>query len=125
MELVGAFKEFAVAHAKNIIDDYHLNNSNPLLNYEVENNLLKKDGIVFRFACDYNQSLELIESFDIKTSNEVFCINKLRSINAVNKAIANMDYSSNVNYFTLLMALIDYKGFRIVAHPEFINVFFI
>ena len=112
MEHVGAFQEISSFHAKNIIDEYHITGSmSP--NYKMDQEkTVYKDNIIFRFACDYDiASPDEIQEAVIKTSAE------LRGMNATIKAVA-----SNPNdvtpFFTILMALVDYKGFRMVAHAD-------
>jgi hypothetical protein len=112
MEHVGAFQEIASYHAKNIIDEYHISSSsNPQYKMDQEKTVYK-DKIIFKFACDYDTaSPDDIKEALSKTSAE------LRGLNAAIKAVA-----SNPNdvtpFYTILMALVDYKGFRIVAHAD-------
>ena len=57
MELVGFFKEKAEFHAKNIIEEFHLQDHNPLLQYDIDKDkVIIKDDIVFKFACDYESN---------------------------------------------------------------------
>ena len=118
VELIGNFVELASFHAKNIIDEYHVINNPEKLNlklYQIGPDLsVSKDGIVFRFACDYdNATQQEIDYCMAKTSAE------LRSVNAVLEALNDRSLESTPsNTYTLLMAIIDYKGFRIIAHAD-------
>ena len=64
MELVGNFVELASHHAKNIIDEYHVLHNSEKMHikmYNLRPDLsVVKDGIVLRFACDYESTCILI-----------------------------------------------------------------
>jgi hypothetical protein len=112
MEHIGAFQELASYHARNIIDEYHISGTMTPAYKMNQDKTIKKENMIFRFACDYDvASPEEIQEAISKTSAE------LRALNATIKAVA-----SNPNdvkcFFTILMALIDYKGFRMVVHAD-------
>lgn len=62
LEFVGIFKEFATERAQAIIDSYHVNGQFECKSSKAtrfpfgENNIpiIRQDGIVYRFACNYN-----------------------------------------------------------------------
>jgi hypothetical protein len=72
-----------------------------------------KDGIALQFACKYNEaSAEDVHIAHSKTSRE------LRATDTVNKvSILNCPDSTDP-FLTILIAIIDYKGFRIIAHAD-------
>ncbi|KAJ3365891.1 hypothetical protein HDU91_002046 [Kappamyces sp. JEL0680] len=123
MEHVGAFQERAATHARQLIDEYHISGgvSVSASDYKMgPDRTFLKDGIVMRFACDYDSMLQRltvaasykqIEDALFKTSAE------LRAVNATIKAVAS-NASDAKPFYTILMALVDYKGFRIVAHAD-------
>jgi hypothetical protein len=53
-----------------------------------------------------------VEQAIIKTSME------LRAINATVKAFTAKTNDLQIPFYTLLMTLVDYKGFRVVAHAD-------
>jgi hypothetical protein len=65
MELVGNFQELASYHAKNIIDEYHvLDNGDRAMmkSYLFDSDRsIRRNGIVLRFACDYDGEFNLIQ----------------------------------------------------------------
>jgi Clustered mitochondria len=123
VELIGEFQEVATFHARRMIDEYHINPTyeHCQKSYKVNQNLCcVKDGVVLQFACNYNGTLKLnaeatAEDGEIahsKTSGE------LRGIDMVVKAAARVTDESPSMFHTILMALVDYKGFRVVAHAD-------
>lgn len=115
MELVGSFQERASLHAKNIIDEYHITGAinGPSATYQSnKDDSINKEGMVFRFACNYSTaSAEDIQEALTKTSAE------LRAINATIKAVSSLPNDLKP-FFTIMMALIDYKGFRMIVHAD-------
>ncbi|KAJ3314956.1 hypothetical protein HDV04_004756 [Boothiomyces sp. JEL0838] len=118
MELVGTFQETALYHAQNIIDDYHLigrldSSYSGIYRMNPDKSFVH-DGIVFRFACDYDAcSAAEVEQAMKETSTEML------AIDATIKAISSRRNESNgVRFNTVLMALLDYKGFRMIAHAD-------
>ncbi|KAJ3261190.1 hypothetical protein HK103_006499 [Boothiomyces macroporosus] len=118
MELVGAFQETALYHTQNIIDDYHLigrldSSYSGIYRMNPDKSFVH-DGIVFRFACDYDAcSAAEVEQAMKETSTEML------AIDATIKAISSRRNESNgVRFNTVLMALLDYKGFRMIAHAD-------
>ncbi|TPX68750.1 hypothetical protein SpCBS45565_g02959 [Spizellomyces sp. 'palustris'] len=139
-ELIGQFQETAQQMAQRMIDEYHLT-SNPAIkqrnqtpslngrpmspslteiNYDGEDgNQVKgsdvtvvQDGIVFRFACNYDDATpSQVEDALSRSSSE------LRAINASARA-SFMNSASPSHLHTVLMVLIDYKGFRVVAYAD-------
>jgi hypothetical protein len=114
MDLIGQFQETATLHAKNIIDDYHIIGRTSNTEYQFESDMsVFKSGISFKFACDYdNSSPEDIEAALERSSSE------LRSINAVVKALGSRFQERQTGFFTPLMTIVDYKGFRMVCYAE-------
>jgi Clustered mitochondria len=97
MDLVGSFKEKSASLAREMVDSYHLGDKPQ-----------RKDNVVLRFAVNYNCASESeIEAAHKKTSTE------LRALNAVLTTQIPSDFSQ---FFTIFMTIIDYKGFRILAH---------
>ncbi|KAI9102062.1 translation initiation factor eIF3 subunit 135-domain-containing protein [Phlyctochytrium arcticum] len=73
-----------------------------------------EDGVVYRFACNYDESTstQIMDALS-RTSSE------LRAINATNRAsFLNTSAQEPGHLHTVLMVLIDYKGFRIVAYAD-------
>ena len=106
------FQERASLIAKSIIDEYHINGA---INSEFKmnkDNVFQKESMVFRFACDYDSFTPTqIEQAMTKTSAE------LRANNAIIKAVASNPHDSK-QFFTILMALVDYKGFRMIVNAD-------
>jgi hypothetical protein len=57
------------------------------------------------------RNLKEVKNAHFKSSAEV------RAVNAVNQTL-NENSDRNCMFNTMLMALIDYKGFRVIAHPD-------
>ncbi|KAJ3236306.1 hypothetical protein HDU81_010895 [Chytriomyces hyalinus] len=117
LEIIGAFEEAAVQHAMKMVDEHHLQgprqaaNENTFSPSEAHNapGAMFVDGMILHFACDYDVAQsEDVESAISRTSSE------LRSIDVFNRAAHDAGVSMN----TALMALIDYKGFRVVAYAD-------
>ncbi|KAI8895724.1 translation initiation factor eIF3 subunit 135-domain-containing protein [Globomyces pollinis-pini] len=115
MELVGEFQETASFHARNIIDEYHVMGKSDSKGYSFNQDMtISHQGIVYRFACDYDvASAREVELALNRTSAE------LRGINSTIKAIGGREHDSRLRKFlTVFMTIIDYKGFRVIAHAE-------
>ncbi|KAJ1566252.1 hypothetical protein HK405_010551, partial [Cladochytrium tenue] len=97
--------EIAVANAMKMVDEYHLTkrgNSKA----DLAGNSIVVDGIVLHFACDYDEpnSGEATRIASARAASE------LLAIDAVNQTRCGLA--------TALMALVDYKGFRVVAFAD-------
>ncbi|KAI8911121.1 translation initiation factor eIF3 subunit 135-domain-containing protein, partial [Gorgonomyces haynaldii] len=112
VEFIGDFQEVASFHAKNMIDEYHIGLSN---SYPLKDLQCHKDGMTLRFACNYDE----MKPADVDT-NHCRASDELRAVNAVTQAIAEtLDQSKSLH--TLLMALVDYKGFRVICYADIGN----
>ncbi|KAI8825463.1 translation initiation factor eIF3 subunit 135-domain-containing protein [Chytriomyces cf. hyalinus JEL632] len=117
LEIIGAFEEAAVQHAMKMVDEHHLqgprqagteNTFSPSETHSAPGAMFV-DGMILHFACDYDVAQsEDVESAISRTSSE------LRSIDVFNRAA----HDAGVTMNTALMALIDYKGFRVVAYAD-------
>lgn len=117
VSLIGDFQETSSLHARNMIDEYHINGNLDKSNkspYSVNQNMCcVKDGIVLQFSCKYNEAnADEVQISHSKTSRE------LRAIDTVTKAAAENYSENDMVFLSILMAIIDYKGFRVVAHAD-------
>jgi hypothetical protein len=116
MELVGQFQETAIFHARNLIDEYHIVGKNARTEYHLQSDLsITKDGVRMRFACDYDTA----NPQDIEVALERSS-SELRAVNAVTKAIGSrLADAEPIPFCTPLMAVVDYKGFRVICYAEY------
>ncbi|KAL2918972.1 hypothetical protein HK105_201242 [Polyrhizophydium stewartii] len=128
MELVGTFRETAAEHAQKMIDEFHVGGEKMLLSTgdgaagtsggdgdaKITSELMcTHDGIFYQFACDYDASTpeEIHEALG-RSSRE------LRGVDAALQASCRAGDAQTPVLRTLLMAVIDYKGFRVIAHGD-------
>ncbi|KAI8913757.1 translation initiation factor eIF3 subunit 135-domain-containing protein [Powellomyces hirtus] len=128
-DLIGQFREAAQQIARTMVDEYHLGKSavagkgRPMSPGSSEtlsmdgplgvgqSGEVMQDGIVARFACEYDEcSIEQLQQSHAQTSHE------LLALNAITRA-SFRGHSAPLLH-TILMVLIDYKGFRIVAYAD-------
>ncbi|KAJ3010407.1 hypothetical protein HKX48_007407, partial [Thoreauomyces humboldtii] len=129
-ELIGQFREAAQQIACKMVDDYHLNttgkgplgplstSSSDTLSMDGMSSLnfgqtgeVVQDGMILRFACDYDEAtLDQLETVQRQTSSELLAINALTR--------ASFTGHSTPHLHTVLMVLVDYKGFRVVAYAD-------
>ncbi|KAH6571038.1 hypothetical protein BASA60_007377 [Batrachochytrium salamandrivorans] len=109
MDLIGNFRQIAGEHACKIVDKLHLQSENRSL----ENSIMEHDGIFFQFACNYDVcSPEEVHMALSRSSRE------LKGIDAALQASCRAGDGGLPVLRTILMALVDYKGFRIIAHAD-------
>ncbi|KAJ3161299.1 hypothetical protein HDU86_007081 [Geranomyces michiganensis] len=136
-DLIGQFRESAQQVARKMVDGYHLTSSSsegkraqlsrPMSAGSSAETLsmdgsvsqiqsgpageVMQDGIIFRFACDYDEtSIDQLREAHRQISSELLAINALTR--------ASFTGHSAPHLHTVLMVLIDYKGFRIVAYAD-------
>ncbi|KAI8816801.1 translation initiation factor eIF3 subunit 135-domain-containing protein [Fimicolochytrium jonesii] len=136
-EVIGQFQETAQQIAKRMIDDYHLQLSSgkngsvtrpvtphnsgmesmssldaftQCLNIGKHGEVVQ-DGIILRFASNYDEATpEQVQLIHRQTSSELVAIDALTR--------ASFASHSTPHLHTVLMVLIDYKGFRVVAYAD-------
>lgn len=121
MKLSYQFKETSLNHIHNYIDNYHLSASgeDSELGFALKNEnesedvqlLFSKDGIAFSFVCNYARNDDETIIAALKNSSS-----ELRAVNSVTDII--FKEGPFMGLHTALMALVDYKGFRMIALAE-------
>ncbi|KAK6097933.1 hypothetical protein MT418_002020 [Batrachochytrium dendrobatidis] len=109
MDLIGNFREISGDYAQKIIDGLHLQNG--LSN--LTNTPMEHGGIIFQFACNYDTSNPDEVHIALSRSSR-----ELKGIDAALQASCRAGDGNIPVLRTILMALIDYKGFRIIAHAD-------
>ncbi|KAI8588718.1 hypothetical protein BDZ88DRAFT_177724 [Geranomyces variabilis] len=136
-DLIGQFRESAQQVARKMVDDYHLSSSSaegkraPLSRpmsagssaetlsmdgsmsqiHVGQTGEVVQNGIIFRFACDYDEtSTEQMQETHRQISSELLAVNALTR--------ASFTGHSAPHLHTVLMVLVDYKGFRVVAYAD-------
>ncbi|KXS11135.1 hypothetical protein M427DRAFT_36322 [Gonapodya prolifera JEL478] len=98
-ELIGSFQEVVRAHVKRIVDEFHLKpvDESP----ETAGTYVFGD-ILFQFGATYSDDFWSIYTAHAKSNSEI------RAVHAIN--------GTGVRLHTALMAVVEYKGFRVVAY---------
>ncbi|KAJ3288645.1 hypothetical protein HK104_008043 [Borealophlyctis nickersoniae] len=145
VELIGAFQELAQQHARRLIDEYHIQGNTHVWQHRPGSPVkphpailaagedmdddderrgrgggggakrlsVVMDGIVFHFACDYDEATPAIIQDALSRTSAELC-----AIDATTRASFCHLGTGGPHLHTALMALIDYKGFRVVAYAD-------